>query len=152
VDAIFSNAVFHWVLDHDALFGCLRRALKPGGRLVAQCGGAGNLDRFWGLAREVAAEPPFAEHLTGMRGASNFATAEETAERLRRAGFTDVTTWIAPSDVTPAEPAAFLRSVNLRLYVAALPEELRDPYVAAVLERGGDPLVLDYQRLNIDAA
>src|SRR4051794_4995531 len=49
VDAIFSNAVFHWVLDHDALFGAVRAALRPGGRLVAQCGGAGNLDRFWAL-------------------------------------------------------------------------------------------------------
>ena len=151
VDAIFSNAVFHWVLDHDALFACLRRALRPGGRLVAQCGGAGNLRRFWTIAREVAAEPPYAEHLGGLRNASNFAGAEETAERLRRAGFTEVRTWIEPSDVTPAEPAAFIRAVNLRLFVAALPATLVEPYVDAVLARAGEPLVLDYQRLNIDA-
>jgi SAM-dependent methyltransferase len=34
VDAVFSNAVFHWVPDHDALFARLHAALKPGGRLV----------------------------------------------------------------------------------------------------------------------
>src|SRR4051794_23529652 len=45
VDAVFSNAVFHWVPDHDALFRCLRAVLKPGGRLVAQCGGKGNIER-----------------------------------------------------------------------------------------------------------
>ena len=39
VDAVFSNAVFHWIPDDDALFGCLHRATKPGGRLRAQCGG-----------------------------------------------------------------------------------------------------------------
>ncbi len=44
VDAVFSSAVFHWILDHDALFRSLRRALKPGGTLAAQCGGAGNID------------------------------------------------------------------------------------------------------------
>jgi trans-aconitate 2-methyltransferase len=152
VDAIFSNAVFHWVLDHDALFACLRRALRPGGRLVAQCGGKGNLARFWAVARAVAAEPPYAEHLGGLDNASNFAGAEVTAERLRRAGFTDVRTWIAPSDVTPAEPEAFVRAVNLRLFVAALPPALVDPYVRDVVARAGDPIVLDYQRLNIDAA
>jgi trans-aconitate 2-methyltransferase len=151
VDAVFSNAVFHWIGDHDALFACLRRALEPGGRLVAQCGGAGNLDRFWALAREVAAEPPFAEHLAGKRNTSNFAGAEETAERLRRAGFSEVRTWLAPSAVTPAHPAEFIRAVSLRLFVAALPSELVDPYLDAVLARAGEPLVLDYMRLNIDA-
>src|SRR6266540_2446449 len=43
VDGIFSNAVFHWVPDHAAMFRCLHRVLKPGGWLVAQFGGAGNL-------------------------------------------------------------------------------------------------------------
>ena len=40
---VFSTAIFHWILDHDALFARLRAALRPGGRLVAQCGGEGNV-------------------------------------------------------------------------------------------------------------
>ena len=43
VDAILSTATFHWVPDHDALFANLAAVLRPGGRLVAQCGGAGNI-------------------------------------------------------------------------------------------------------------
>ena len=43
VDAILSTATFHWVPDHDALFRNLAAVLRPGGRLVAQCGGAGNI-------------------------------------------------------------------------------------------------------------
>ena len=151
VDAVFSNAVFHWIADHDALFRCLRHALRPGGRLVAQCGGAGNLARFRQSAAEIAACEPFAAHFDGMGAASHFAGAEETAARLRAAGFTDVRTWIEPSDVTPGDPAAFIRAVNLRCYVQRLPAELVDAFVEAVLERCGEPLVLDYQRLNIDA-
>lgn len=38
VDVVFSSAVFHWVLDHEALFANLHRALKPGGRLASQNG------------------------------------------------------------------------------------------------------------------
>ena len=54
VDVIFSNATFHWVKDHDALFAALHRTLTPGGRLVAQCGGLGNIDAFRKLADEIA--------------------------------------------------------------------------------------------------
>ena len=43
VDAILSTATFHWVPDHDALFANLAAVLRPGGRLVAQCGGVGNI-------------------------------------------------------------------------------------------------------------
>jgi trans-aconitate 2-methyltransferase len=152
VDAIFSNAVLHWVLDHDALFARLHAALRPGGRLVAQCGGKGNLDRFWALAREVAAEAPFAEHFADMPRSAYFAGAAETEARLRASGFAEQRVWIEASDMTPADPAGFVRAVNLRCYVERLPsEELREAFVAAVLERCGEPLVLDYQRLNIDA-
>ncbi len=66
VDAVFSNAVFHWVPDHDALFARLRAALRPGGRLVAQCGGAGNVERFHEVAKAVGDEEPFAEYLAGL--------------------------------------------------------------------------------------
>jgi trans-aconitate 2-methyltransferase len=151
VDAVFSNAVFHWVLDHDALFASLFGALRAGGRLVAQCGGAGNLDRFWAVARSVAAEAPFAEHVGDLPQATYFAGVAETETRLRAAGFEDVRVWLEPSDVTPGDPAAFIRAVNLRCYVERLPADLRDAFIAAVHERWGAPYVLDYMRLNIDA-
>jgi trans-aconitate methyltransferase len=45
VDLVFSTATFHWIRDHDKLFTRLFALLKPGGRLVAQCGGGPNLQR-----------------------------------------------------------------------------------------------------------
>lgn len=149
VDAAFSNAVFHWIDDHDALFARLHSALRPGGRLVAQCGGKGNVERFHTAAREVGAEEPYAGYLAGWQGPWNFAAAEETAERLERAGFTDVETWLEPSPVTPPDPTGFLRTVCLGPHLEQLPEELRAAYVDAVCERCGTEL--DYVRLNIDA-
>src|ERR1700751_2130862 len=38
-DAVFSNAALHWMSDHDAVLRGVYRALKPGGRFVAECGG-----------------------------------------------------------------------------------------------------------------
>lgn len=151
VDAVFSNAVFHWVPDHDALFRCLHAALRPRGRLVAQCGGAGNVERFLAAAREVSAREPFAAHLAGWEGPWNFSTAEATRDRLERAGFEDVEAWLEPNPVVPEFPDEYLRTVCLGHHLERLPSEVRDSFVRAVAERCGQPLELDYVRLNIDA-
>jgi trans-aconitate 2-methyltransferase len=151
VDAVFSNAVFHWVPDHDALFAHLRAALRPGGRLEAQCGGAGNVERFHATAKEVGETEPFAEHLAGWVGPWNFAGREETERRLVDAGFHDVRVWLAPHPWVLDDTLEYLRTVCLGPHVERLPEHLRDDYVAAVAERCGQPLELDYVRLNMEA-
>jgi trans-aconitate 2-methyltransferase len=150
-DGVFSNAVFHWVPDHDALFARLHAALRPGGRLVAQCGGAGNVAGFLEVASAVAAEPPFADHLAGWEGPWRFEAPEPTEERLRRAGFVEARCWLSPGPAEPREPVPFIRTVCLGCHIAELPEKLRDQYVEAVAERCGEPLRLDYVRLNIHA-
>ena len=149
VDAVFSNAVFHWITDHDALFEHLYAALRPGGPLVAQCGGRGNVERLHRAAREVGAKAPYAEHLESWSGPWVFAGAEETAERLELAGFTEIETWLEPYPVTPPDPSGFLRTVCLGPHLEQLPEELRSPYLDAVSALCGTQL--DYVRLNIDA-
>jgi len=149
VDAVFSNAVFHWIRDHDLLFERLHAALRPGGQLVAQCGGQGNVERLHRVANRLATEEPYAEHLSDWERPWHFAGAEETAERLDRAGFTDIRTSLEPYPITPEDPAAFLRTVCLGPHLGLLPDELHDRYVEAVCERAG--VELDYVRLNIDA-
>jgi trans-aconitate 2-methyltransferase len=149
VDAAFSSAVFHWIADHDRLFERLFAALRPGGRLVAQCGGEGNVERFHEAARAVAAAPPYAEHLAGWAGPWNFAGPVETAARLERAGFSEIETWLEPYPIAPEDPEDYLRTVCLGPHLEQLPEELRDDYVRAVLESSGEEL--DYVRLNIVA-
>ena len=149
VDAAFSNAVFHWIGDHDTLFVRLHAALRAGGRLVAQCGGRGNVERFHEAARAAAAAEPFSEYLAGWRGPWNFAGSEKTAERLGRAGFTGIETWLEPCPVSPPDLHAFVRAVCLGHHLEQLPEDLRDQYVEAVCERCGAEI--DYVRLNIHA-
>ena len=151
VDAVFSNATFHWIPDHDALFAALHRVLKPGGRLVAQCGGRGNIDAFRHLADAVAAEAPFARHFASWHGPWNYAGAKETAERLQRAGFEEVRAWLEPRSVTPEHPRDFVQTVCLVRHLDLVPDELRDEFVDQVLSRSGEPLVLDYVRLNMAA-
>jgi trans-aconitate 2-methyltransferase len=152
VDVLFSNATFHWISDHARLFRSLAGVMKPGGRLLAQCGGRGNIDAFRRIADGVAFEPPFAEHFAAWRGPWNYAGAEETAERLQAAGFVEVETWLEPKDTTLADPRPFIRTVCLVRHLDLVPGELQDLFVDRVLERaGGSPLTLGYVRLNMSA-
>jgi trans-aconitate 2-methyltransferase len=152
VDVIFSNATFHWIHDHDALFAALHENLRPGGRLLAQCGGRGNIDAFRRLADEVASEMPFAAHFEHWQRPWNYAGDTETAARLERAGFAEVSTWLEPKSVSPEDPRAFVRTVCLVRHLDPLPDALRGPFIDRVLARAGEPLVLDYVRLNMTAA
>jgi trans-aconitate 2-methyltransferase len=145
VDAILSTATFHWVPDHDALFLNLAAVLRPGGWLVAQCGGFGNIARFIEVASSV--DPAF------VRNTHNFQTPEATSARLRRSGFDRVDTWLSPAPTpfaTTDELEAFIATVCLRVHLAQLPEERRAPFVREVARRMPEP-VLDYVRLNITA-
>ena len=142
VDLVFSTATFHWILDHDALFTRLRSALKPGGRLIAQCGGEGNVARHAQAIAAIVSRPEFAPHFSGASEMWNFAGAEETEARLRGAGFTAARCWLQPKPVQPPNPLAFTSTVTLGPLLAQLPEELRRPFAEAVLEQSEQPLVL----------
>jgi len=149
VDAILSTATFHWIADHDALFASLFAALAPGGRLVAQCGGHGNVAAVKEAGFALAEQEPFAEHLGDWAGDWNFATPEETHVRLGNAGFVDVWCWPQRVDLDPVDPAAYLGAICLGSFLERLPEHLHDAFVDGVLERLEDPLVLHYVRLNL---
>lgn len=151
VDAILSTATFHWILDHERLFERLLAALRPGARLVAQCGGRGNIAELRAVAETVAAERAFAPWFEGWRAPWYYAGPEETATRLAAAGFTDVRTWLEPWPVVPDDPAQYLATVTLGAQVERLPAELRVDYVKAVLDRLDEPVTVGYVRLNIDA-
>jgi trans-aconitate 2-methyltransferase len=150
-DLVYSNAVFHWIADHENLFARLQAALRPGGRLVAQCGGHGNVASFVEVVIQVAADPRFGEHFEDMEGIWNFPTAEDTEDVIKGAGFEDVRCWLQPKHVQPTEPIPFLRTVTLGPHLQRLPQELQDPFVDRIAEGMGEPLVLDYVRLNIEA-
>jgi len=149
LDAVFSTATFHWIGDHERLFVRLHGALRPGGRLVAQWGGQGNVADVTDAGFGAAAEPRFASYFDGWTGDWTFATPEATERRLRGAGFSDVWCWPTRVDVAPADPAGYLSTICLGSFLARLPGELRDLFIAAALERLPDPLEIHYVRLNI---
>jgi trans-aconitate 2-methyltransferase len=137
VDAILSTAALHWVPDHDTLFMNLATPLRPGGRLVAQCGGAGNI---------AAVRSTLAGVGDGWTGPWTFATPKETQTRLEGAGFTDIETWLT-DELEPFRE--YLRTVVLGAHLERLADETqREAFVDAVAAALPTPEI-GYVRLNI---
>lgn len=157
MDVVVSTATFHWITDHDALFARLFAALRPGGRLVAQCGGAGNIAGTLAAVDAVAGAPPYAARIGDMPRSWLFATAEDTEARLRRAGFSEARAWLeeAPAVLDGLDLGAeFLSTAVVRLHLERLPQELRAPFAREVAERRlreDGAVVIDYVRLNMEA-
>jgi trans-aconitate 2-methyltransferase len=143
VDAILSTATFHWVRDQDALFRNLGEVLRPGGRLVAQCGGVGN----------IASVRAALARLGIVGDGTYFATPAEAERRLAASGFVDARVWLQP-EPTPFDSsealATYLATIVIREPLATLPEAERPAFVRSVMELLPRPEI-DYVRLNIVA-
>jgi len=144
VDAVLSTATFHWVPDHDALFRHLAAVMLEGGRLVAQCGGSGNIASI----RRVLATLG-----DGWLGDVHFETPEATVRRLAAAGFDEIECWLTdePTTLEPGEPfESYLRTVVLGSHLARMAPSEHDAFVHAVAA-GLPEGRIDYVRLNIVA-
>jgi trans-aconitate 2-methyltransferase len=154
-DAIFSTATFHWIPDHDQLFRSLHAALKHGGRVVAQCGGGGNLMRLYGRAQALMQSTDYAGYFGGWSSFNHFENVPDTEQRLARAGFEDIQVSLVSAPVTFNSADAyseFVAAVCLRHHLDRLPVNHRERFIQRITQQAGDddpPLTLDYWRLNI---
>lgn len=150
VDAVFSTAVFHWLADHGELFARLHAVLRPGGRLVAQCGGEGNTPELLTAALAVGGRVPFAPYLNGW-SPWNFAGPTITARRLRAAGFTHIKTGLVQRPAPYEDLREWLWANALSAHLLRLPTNLRERYLEDVLTALGPQPTITYVRLDMDA-
>ena len=150
--SIFSNATFHWILDHERLFARLFAALRPGGRLEAQCGGEGNVAEMERALEALAGDERFAPYFA--RSAADLELRvrgrHRGAARPRRVRGERV--WLEPRPVTPPDPRRYVATAVLPWHLDRLPADA--PRRRSSTPCSGSmprPLVLDYVRLNISA-
>ncbi|HTJ31378.1 MAG TPA: methyltransferase domain-containing protein [Acidobacteriaceae bacterium] len=122
-DAVFSNAALHWVRDQDAMLTGVYRALKPGGRFVAEMGGMGNI-----AAIRVGLMAVLERHgCAGLEDGVNYYPAPDAyTKRLKRHGFTVERIELIPRP-TPLQAGmrAWLETFRSGV-IAAVPEPMRD--------------------------
>lgn len=97
-DAIFSNAVLHWITDAEVAAYQIATALKPRGRFVAEFGGRGNVSTIINALSEVTNQnlqpwyfPSIAEYTAVLENAGLepvYAVLFDRPTPLREAGLT----------------------------------------------------------------
>ena len=155
-DIVFSTATFHWVRDHPALFQRLYTALRPGGWLIAQCGGGPNIATVANRALAILRQEPFAPYVGAWDGPWHFAGAPDTVARLGSAGFAHPFAEVVHAPVVLKDADAyreFLATVVFGTHLRRLPSaDLREAFLDEMVRQGatdGPPWLLDYWRLNL---
>jgi len=120
-DAVFTNAVLHWVPDLDAALRGIRRALRPTGRFVGEFGGHGNVAAVSTALRAVGRR-----HRVDVRMPWHYPTPADFSRRLLAAGFTPVSVELIPRPTPlPSGMAAWLRTFAGPIF-EQLPAEVRE--------------------------
>ncbi|MGH9607845.1 MAG: class I SAM-dependent methyltransferase [Terracidiphilus sp.] len=155
-DAVFSNAVLHWIRDQDAMLAQVRRVLKPGGRFVAEMGALGNIAAIRVALMAVASRHGF----DGREDNVNYyPTPDEYTRRLERHGFNVERIELIPRPTRLAEGgmAAWIRTFR-RGVLETLPESIRGQVVeeavallTPVLRDSEGNWTADYVRLRFIA-
>ncbi len=155
-DAVFSNAVLHWVRGQDDMLSQVRRVLRPGGRFVAEMGGHGNI-----AAIRVAFAAVLARHgFAALSARENYYPAQDAyARRLERHGFTlrRIVLFSRPTPLNDAGMEGWLNTF-CRGALDNLPDGLRKTVVdetvdllAPALRDHEDRWTADYVRLRFIA-
>jgi len=154
-DAVFSNAALHWIPDQASVTASVAAALRPGGRFVAELGGAGNVSTVVEAARAAAAARGY-----DIESPWYFPTVGEHATLLEEYGFEVryATLFDRPTELAGGESglASWLDMFGDSL-LAPIPADERDAVVADAAERARDALfdgtswTADYRRLRFVA-
>jgi trans-aconitate methyltransferase len=149
VDAVFSNAVLHWVKEPDSVIQCIHQALKPRGRFVAEFGGKGNVQSIEQALRH--AHPSYISPWY-------FPSVAEYATRLEQQGFEVVLATLCDRP-TPLEDAGAGLANWLRMFANGLLDQLMPDQQTQIIQSVEHQLrhtqyqegiwSVDYRRLRV---
>lgn len=146
-DLVFSVATLHWISDHGPVFSHMGGVLKPGGRLLVDCGGKGNIASVSSVVRGILGPSDADQNW-------NFADVDETVGNLVSAGFRVNSVGLVNDPArfdSIDEFRAFLSTLILGAHLEQIAERDRFDFISAVIAELDD-LVVDYVRLRIDAS
>jgi len=154
-DAVFSNAALHWMLDPQKVLAGVKRALKPGGRFVAEFGGHGNVAA---ICTALIASLQFRGISSHGRHPWYFPTTQEYAHLLQTVGFhVDSIELIPRPTPLPTGMAGWLKTFASP-FLHNLDEDLQEAIIdntmsllAHSLNDGQGNWTADYVRLRVSA-
>lgn len=153
-DAVFSNAAMHWMKEADAVIAGVARALKPGGRFVAEFGGKGNV---------ASIQQSIAEALKtrGLDFAAlnpwYFPESEDYRAKLEKHGFRVEEIALYKRPTILSEDTGWLKTLFVHPFLHAIPESEHEKFLREVGENLAERIYkdgvwnADYVRLRFRA-
>jgi trans-aconitate 2-methyltransferase len=165
VDVVFSNATLHWILNHTKVFERFWQILKPGGQILIQCGGHGDLAKTLSIINQVSDSKQFNNYFFNNKGGIwrktwYFAKKEDTEKLLQEIGFRNIQVFLEGREAkfhNKEEYFLFLKTIVLIPYLKYLPNDmLKDKFAESIIEEietNAKELQwkIDFVRLNINA-
>jgi len=135
-DAIFSNAVLHWVLDHRPVLAGVARSLRPGGRCVLQMGGKGNGDDVVAAMDACLTDPKWQAEWRPRESHYGFHGAEEYREWMKEAGLYPDSVELIEKDMAHENREAFTGWLRTAWhpYTTRVAAERRERFLEAVTQ------------------
>ena len=133
-DLVVSFACLHWIKDIPTVLKGVCRSLRPGGRILFQCGGKGNAAKLLDVTEEITRCEPFSDYFQGFRFPYYFYRPNDYGKWLRRAGLSPMRVELVPKDMVHQGQLGlegFIRSTWLP-YLERLPENMRAQFAREV--------------------
>jgi trans-aconitate 2-methyltransferase len=146
-DLVVSFACLHWIKDVPTVLNGVRRSLRPGGRILFQCGGKGNAAKLLDVTEEITRCEPFSDYFQDFSFPYYFYEPNDYDKWLRRAGLSPMRVELVPKDMVHQGQLGlegFIRSTWLP-YLERLPESMREQFAGEVAGGYIDRYPLDDQ-------
>lgn len=136
-DHIVSFACLHWIADHRPAIAGMKRSLKPGGRILIQCGGKGNAAGIIEVAHSITAEPEWEPFFQDFRFPYGFYDPDEYAMLLMDAGLLPLRVVLIDKDMTQTGRAGLLGWVRTTWlpYLDRVPDAMRERLAEEITDR-----------------
>jgi trans-aconitate 2-methyltransferase len=136
-DIVFSNAALHWVRDHKALLTGVMKGLKPGGRILFQMGGRGNVSEVAAALAQVISMPEWKEYFKDIGSPYTFYGPDEYRMLLKHAGLEPVRVELFPKDMrydSKEVMAGWLRTTWIP-FIMLVPDDKQDSFISEIIEK-----------------
>ncbi len=136
-DLVISFACLHWIKDHLTMLRCVRRSLKPGGRLLFQCGGRGNAGELMTSTEELIKESKWSRYFQGFIFPYYFYGTEGYHAWLEQAGLDKIRVELIPKEMTQHGAAGLEGWIRTTWHpvIERIPENLKQQFVSEMAER-----------------
>lgn len=136
-DLVTSFACLHWVRDHLTVLRGVTRSLRPGGRLLFQCGGRGNAGELMNLTEDLIKESRWSRYFRGFEFPYYFYGPEGYHAWLEQAGLEEIRVALVPKEMVQQGTIGLEGWIRTTWHpvIERIPEDLRPQFVSEMAKR-----------------